>query len=161
MAYKAKEPYFLNVNKRDFNFMGDMFRQGMSANNVQKLMSDYGLGYRRQTVLAVRRKVLDMMKKENLWESLPENKIPTKGYFNEVNYSAPFRYWIHYDVIGIDSETGQEKTFTLSAFANEAYDKETMSNEILNQLNPDYYKEVFSFSNVTIRSVDHKSGLSY
>lgn len=141
--------------------MSGLFREGMSGNAVQKIMSDYGIGKRRETVQAVRRKVLDMMKKEELWLKASPEKLPTKGYFNEADYSAPFQYWIHYNVTGIDIESGDEKTFTLSAFADSIDTPAEWSDYILSQLNPDYYQNIMGFKNVVIRSVDHKAGQPY
>lgn len=164
MASDIKYVY-LNVTQQAFDIMKAMFKEGMSANAVQKLTSSLGLnegqGYRRSTVQAVKRKALQMFKTEYAWSKLGDETLPNKTYFSDLDYKAPFRYWIHYDIEGVDSVTGISKQYTLSMFSDEILTKEQMKEEILIQLNPEYYANLTYFINPVIRSVDHKVGESY
>jgi len=161
MSKYTTKDYILELPKIQFDFMQGMFKEGMSGAKVQQIMTDAGMGLRKETILAARRLTLDFMRKEELWARAAADKLPTKGYFNEVNYSAPFQYWIHYRVTGVDALTGEETEHIMSAFANSVEAKIDWEDFCLGQLNPEYYKSVEYFHNLRIVSVDHKAGQPY
>ena len=61
---------FLNVTFTHYNIMEGLFRKGWGANKVQNFMSQNVQGYRRATVQAVRRKVLDVLKFESYFKTI-------------------------------------------------------------------------------------------
>jgi len=153
--------YFLNVSLSNFNIMKGLFNSGWSANKVQSWMKDNVTGYRRSTVQAVKLEVMGMVKHQYSWEHKKKDTIPTKSYFDERDFRAPYTYWIHYEADLLNEVTGEYETKQLSHFADTLRTTQSWEDEILASLNPANYKDVMSFSNIHIKNVDHQAGMAY
>lgn len=152
---------FLNVTYHHFSTMSRLFREGWTANRVQTFMSELGMGYRRSTVQAVRRQVLDLVKKEGLIKSLSGEKRPTKGYISELSWERPYKYKVFGSVDVIDLETGETKPQSISFYSNDLKSKNEYLADMSTQLDAERYGVSIAFGQLTLRQIQHREDLSY
>jgi len=151
----------LNVTLLDFNIMSGLFKSGMSANSVQNWMTDAGIGYRRATVQAVRRYVLDTVKFERFISKMLQNEKPSKWVIAEQNWIKPYRYKVFGNLEYIDGATGEYKTQQWSMYSDSLLTPEEAINEMSQQLVAEQYKNAVEFTSIKVRQYLHKAGASY
>ena len=151
----------LNVTLLDFNIMSGLFKAGMSSNNVQSWMSSMGIGYRRATVQAVRRHVLDLVKFESIISKMSQKEKPSKWVIAEENWIKPYRYKVFGNVEYIDGNTGEYMTQRWSMYSDSLLTPEEAINEMSHQLVAEHYKNALEFTSITVRQFLHKAGASY
>lgn len=151
----------LNVTFGDYNIMEGLFRKGFSSNFVQTFMSENLKGYRRATVQAVRRKVLDVLKFESYFRAIPDDKRPSVAKIPDLEWNRHEKYKVMHNFQVIDEETGQIQDYRGSHYTNDYLTKDEYAEQIENELEPEVYTPKGKVINITITQVTHKKGFSY
>lgn len=151
----------MKITYRTYTTMESLFRGGWSANRVQTYMSDQGIGLRRTTVLATRRKVLGVMKKEALVKRLPGNQTPSRNDLVEDDWGAPARYQIWGEIDAYNPDTGQTERQFFRQYESDLLTKDEYAERIIDKQNQGSSYGVPIHSNVTIRQIAHLRGTSY
>jgi hypothetical protein len=151
----------LNVTKQHYGMMEGLFREGQSANKVQNIMKGFGIGYRRSTIQAVRRSVLDVLKYEGRVDRLTESQIPNKSQILETTWKEPYKYKIYGTVDMVNSVTGETKTMEYSGYLENLRSKEEMTRDAYDKLTGSEYENITSFANFHLKQIFHQKGASW
>ena len=141
--------------------MEGLFRKGWAANAVQTFMSENVQGYRRSTVQAVRRKVLDVVKFESYFKSISGDTRPSVNKIPDLEWGRHEKYRIMHNFEVLDEETGEITQHRGSHYSNNYLTKGEYGDEILSDLDPDKYLMHGTVINVVVTQVAHKKGFSY
>lgn len=151
----------LNVAFGHYNIMEGLFRKGWTANNVQTFMTQNVKGYRRSTVQAVRRKVLDVLKFESYFRSIADTTLPSHYKIPDLEWNRHEKYRILHNFEVLDLETGEIKTYRGSHYSNDYLSKAGYAQQIEVELSPEHYIIKGEILNISITQVTHKKGFSY
>lgn len=152
---------FLKVTFQAYNYMEGLFRKGWAANAVQTFMSGIGMGYRRSTVQAVRRKVLGVLKFESYYRILSEDKRPSVFRIPDLSWERHDKYKIMYTKTIMDPETGELHTELGSHYDNNYLTKGEYKQLIEDEIDPEKYIPGGILVDVTVTQVIHKQGVGY
>lgn len=141
--------------------MEGLFRKGWAANTVQTFMSQNVHGYRRSTVQAVRRKVLEVLKFESYYRGLPTDKLPSKHRIPELSWNRHEKYKVMYTFDVLDEETGEVKHHLGSHYDNSYLTEGEYADRIDDELTPTHYADQAKISNIQITQVTHRKGFSW
>jgi len=136
--------------------MEGLFRKGWAANSVQTFMGKMGMGYRRSTVQAVRRKVLNVLKFESFYRRLSANKLPHKSQIEEFSWNRHEKYKVMYTFDVLDEATGEIKPHLGSHYDNSYLTKSQYHDRIEDELIPSHYGDQAKISNIEITQLTHR-----
>jgi len=148
----------LKVTFAHYNIMEGLFRKGWAANAVQSWMSKLGMGYRRSTVQAVRRKVLDVLKFESFYRALSPDKLPHKDMIEEFSWNRHEKYKVMYTFDVIDLDTGETFHQLGCHYDNDYLTKAGYGKLIEGEGDPLKYVSNGVITNIQITQVTHRSG---
>ena len=146
----------LNVTFSHYHIMEGLFRKGWVANAVQVFMTKMKMGYRRSTVQAVRRKVLDVIKFESYYRALSPDKLPHKSMIEEFSWNRHEKYKIMYSFNVLDPDTGETFPQLGCHYDNNYLTEREYRNQIEVDLDPKSYKVNGVISNLQITQVTHR-----
>jgi hypothetical protein len=152
---------FLNVTYHDFSTMTRLFREGWAANRVQTFMSGIGPGYRRSTVQAVRRKVLNLVKNEARIKLMSGTKRPSKRYIEEMKWEKGAKYKVFGSVDAVDLDTGETKNYNISMYTNDFKSKNQYLSDMSTMLDLEGYGVNVALINIEMKQLQHRQDLPY
>jgi hypothetical protein len=151
----------LNVAFGHYNIMEGLFRMGWAANVVQTFMSQNVKGYRRSTVQAVRRKVLNVLKFETYFRGLDPDTRPSTKMIQDMEWGRHEKYKVMYNFDVLDPETGELKHYRGSHYSNDYLSESQYGQQIDDELNAAKYIPDGTVMNIEVTQVTHKKGFSY
>jgi len=146
----------LNVTFSHYKIMEGLFRKGWAANTVQTFMRLNVHGYRRGTVQAVRRKVLDVLKFESYYKTLPSTKLPSKHRIPELTWNRHDKYKIMYTFDVLDMDTGESFPQLGCHYDNNYLTAGAYAKLIVDELDSTKYIPNAVITNIQITQVTHR-----